>query len=137
MTNAEKIARVEKQIENLGGADHLPAYVGYSSRFRDLLRQDDEVVAEKFFTLFEETEDTRAPYITLRDEIRNELRQAEQRQRLYKELARLIKEEKGGDSSAFRYEYGTRIHQRQFITRLIRLRRAGKAWSKTRRGAKT
>lgn len=130
MTNAEKIAQVEEQIENLGGRDRLPAYVGYSSRFRDLLRQDDEGVVEKFDTLFGGVEDTRAPYIALRDELRDELRKAEQRQRLYKELAHLIKKEDGGDSYAFRYAYDSRMHQRQFITRLIRLRRAGKAWSR-------
>lgn len=135
MTNAEKIAQVESEIKKIGGDDQLTNYVGYSSRFRDLLREDDEGLIKSFGTLFGDDEETREPYIALRDEFRDELRKAERRQRLYKELARLIKQEEGGDSYAYRYAYHSRLHQRQFITRLIRLRRAGKAWSKTQKGA--
>ena len=82
---------------------------------------------DAFSALMADTAGDRAAYLVLRDRLRAALRTAETLQRARRRLEVILK---AGDPEDRREAiYGDRMRARRTITRLIALRRAGKAWA--------
>lgn len=112
------------------------ALVGWNGPYKKAaVGKTDEDAKSGFSDVMKERGEGKEAYIVARDELRKALRVAQAYQRALRSAGHAAKADGLGATSTFSSLYNERVRNRYYITALIRVRRAGKAWAKEARDA--
>lgn len=132
----KSIETLKAELKTLEEASPLRALVGFKGTLSGASNHDPEKAVATFAAFMEKSGRTgKDAYLAVRDEVRSALNHAERLQKARRRLERALVSAGEGPSRERASVYEARVYERWMITALIRIRRAGKAWSSQARAA--